>query len=124
MEQDNFYMYILLGCIGVLLQILLKIKDLKDKAAAANMQFVFKKYLRADWPTIAGSFATVILFALILPEIVAIKPEALKFARIGFAFIGFTGSSVIQMFFSATSKKIMAIIDIKSNLADGVKPPC
>ena len=123
MEQDNFYMYLLLGSIGVLLQILLKIKDLKTKYDVANINFVFAKYLRDDWPAIAGSFATVILAVLILPEIQAVKPEAMKFARIGFAFIGFTGSSVVQMFFSATSKKILAVIDLKTNIADGVVPP-
>jgi len=120
--QDS-WIYLLSGAIGVLIQILLKIKDLKTHATAANMQFVFSKYLKDDWPTIALSFISVGAFAIFLPEIIAIKPEVLKFARIGFAFIGFTGSSVIQMLFSATSKKILSIIDLKTNIADGTVPP-
>lgn len=115
--------YLLAGILGVLLQVTLNVKSLKKNASAANMQFIFKKYLNDDWPTIIGSFITIFLFALFLPEIVSIKPEALNFARIGFAFIGFTGSSVIQMLFSATSKKILSIIDLKTNIADGTVPP-
>jgi len=115
--------YILAGMLGVLLQIVIKISVLKKNATVANMQFVFSKYLRDDWPTIAGSFLTVFLFALFLPEIVAIKPDAVKFARIVFAFVGYTGSSFIQMVFGVTSKKILSIIDLKTNIADGVQPP-
>lgn len=117
------WVYLLSGAIGVLIQVLLKIKDLKAHATAANMQFVFKKYLKDDWPTILLSFVSVGAFAIFLPEIIALKPDVLKFARIGFAFIGFTGSSVIQMLFSATSKKILSIIDLKTNIADGTVPP-
>ncbi|MEO9145077.1 MAG: hypothetical protein ABI237_05920 [Ginsengibacter sp.] len=115
--------YILSGTGGVLLQVIIKITSLKKQSAAANMQFVFKKYLADDWLTILGSFVTVGLFAMFLPEIVAINPVALKFARIGFAFIGFTGSSIAQSLFSATSKKILSVIDIKTNIADDVEPP-
>lgn len=117
------WVYLLSGAIGVLIQVLLKIKDLKAHAKAANMQFVFSKYLKDDWPTITLSFISVAAFAIFLPDIVAMKPEVLKFARIGFAFIGFTGSSIIQMIFSATSKKILSIIDLKTNIADGTVPP-
>jgi hypothetical protein len=123
MQTLNLIWYLTSGFLGVLLQVTLKINSLKKSAAAANMDFVFLKYLRDDWPTIAGSFISVFLLALFLPEIVAIKPEALHFARLGFAFIGFTGSSVILMLFSATSKKILAVIDLKTNIADGTVPP-
>lgn len=122
MQTQTLY-YLLAGTLGVLLQVTLNISSLKKNAKAANMEFVFKKYLDDDWPTITGSFITIFLFALFLPEIVSIKPEALNFARIGFAFIGFTGSSVIQMLFSVTSKKILSIIDLKTNIADGTIPP-
>jgi hypothetical protein len=116
------WVYLLSGAIGVLIQVLLKIKDLKTHATAANMQFVFKKYLKDDWPTILLSFISIGAFVIFLPEITAIKPDFLKFARITFAFIGFTGSSIIQIFFSATSKKILSIIDLKTNIADGTVP--
>lgn len=115
--------YILSGTGGVLLQVIIKITSLKKQASAANMQFIFKKYLNDDWPTILGSFITVGLFAMFLPELVAINAVALKFARIGFAFVGFTGSSLAQSLFSATSKKILSVIDLKTNIADGVVPP-
>lgn len=115
--------YLISGSFGVLLQVFLKIQSLKKQASAANMQFVFKKYLNDDWPTIAASFLTVGLCILFLPDILAMRPDALKFGRIGFAFVGYTGSSIIQMIFSATSKKILAIVDLKTNLADGVVPP-
>lgn len=115
--------YLLSGSLGVLLQIFLKIQTLKAQAKAANMEFIFKKYLADDLPTIAASFITVGLFILFIPDILAMKPDALKFGRIGFAFVGYTGSSVIQMLFSATSKKLLGILDLKSNIADGVVPP-
>lgn len=115
--------YFLSGTLGVLLQIILNISSLKKKAAAANMQFVFKNYLKDDWPTIAGSFLTVCIFIIILPDLLSIRPETIKYLRIMFAFVGYTGSSVVQLLFSATSKKILNIIDLKTNIADGVQPP-
>jgi hypothetical protein len=115
--------YILSGCLGVFLQICLKVKSLKQSSAAANMQFVFSKYLQDDWPSIAASFITVGCFIVFIPDIIQMKPDALKFGRIGFAFVGYTGSSIIQALFSVTSKKILQLTDIKTNIADGVVPP-
>ena len=121
--MSDTMIYLLSGSLGVLLQVILKIKSLKVRADAANMKFVFGKYLEDDWPAILASFITVGLFIFFIPDIIKIKPDALDFGRIGFAFVGYTGSSIIQMLFSATSKKILNIIDLKTNIADDVKPP-
>jgi hypothetical protein len=121
--MNDQLIYLLCGTLGVLLQICLKIKSLKTRANAANMQFVFSKYLQDDWPTILGSLVSVALFILFIPNILAIKPGSENYLRIMFAFVGYTGSSLVQLLFSATNKKILNVIDLKTNIADNVEPP-
>lgn len=121
--MSDTLIYLSAGSLGVLLQVLLKIGSLKKTSKAANMQFVFSKYLQDDWPTILASFVSVGLCIFFIPDLLALKPDALKYGRIGFGFVGFTGSSIVQGIFSATSKKLLNVIDIKTNIADGVVPP-
>ena len=57
-----------------------------------------------------------------IDELLAAKPSLSEYIKWFFIFVGYTGSSLIQSVLSATSKKINAIIDLKTNLADGVTP--
>lgn len=116
------YNYFMIGSLGVLLQILSKIKTLQVKSKLANHNFSFKEYFSDDWATIAASFVSVLILCYCLDEILAVKPVLVDYIKWLFVFVGFTGSSVIQSLFSVTSKKINDIIDIKTNLADDVKP--
>lgn len=116
--------YFIAGMIGVALNIFaVKIPKLKSLGKAANHPFKFKEYISDDWPSIVASILTVIAIIWVWTEIVGIKPELENYAKLLFIFVGFTGSSIALAGMSVASKKLTAIIDIKTNIADGVQPP-
>lgn len=110
------------GVIGMALQTVLKIKSLQDKARVANMPFKASSYFKEDWLSVVASLLTIILFLFFIDNITKWKPETVKFLKIGFAFIGYTGSDVASRLFSVVSKKINSVIDIKTDIADGITP--
>lgn len=116
--------YFLAGTLGVVFQICaLKIPKLQQQSKVANHAFSFKEYLTDDWPAILASFVAVGIMIACIDELLQVKPELSKYVKWLFVFVGFTGSSIIQAILSVTNKKIMQIIDVKTNIADGVQPP-
>jgi hypothetical protein len=116
--------YFLAGTLGVLLQILaVKIPSIKARYKVANREFTFKQYLTDDWYTILASFVSVGILIVGLDEILGLRPELEKYIKWLFVFVGFTGSSIIQTVLSVANKKVMSIIDVKTNIADGIIPP-
>ena len=49
----------------------------------------------------------------------AVRDMQDKNIKIGFAFIGYTGSDVLNRVFSVANKKLNSAIDYKTNIADG-----
>lgn len=116
--------YFIAGSLGVLLQIFaIKIPTLSAKYKVANRTFSIREYIKDDWYAIIASFLSVGIMIYGIDEIIGIKPEIEKYIKWLFVFVGFTGSSIIQVLLSVANKKIMAIIDVKTNIADGVQPP-
>lgn len=116
--------YLLAGTLGVFFHIfVIKIPSLRDKSKRANHPFTFKDYLADDWHSIAGSFISIGILIIGLKEVLALKPEFANYITWIFVFVGFTGSSLIQSIFSIANKKIMQVIDVKTNIADGIEPP-
>lgn len=115
--------YFLSGTLGVLFQIcVVKIPKLRASSLNANRPFSFKQYISDDWPAILGSFLAVAILCFCLDELLDIKPELAKVVKWLFVFVGFTGSSIIQAVLSVTNKKIMQMIDVKTNISDSVVP--
>ena len=122
--SDTLTNYFVAGMLGILLQIFaVKIPTLKQKYKVANRDFNFLDYLKDDWSTILASVVSVAILIVGLDELLDIKPGLDKYVKWMFVFVGFTGSSIIQAALSIANKKIMSIIDIKTNIADGVEPP-
>lgn len=122
--SNTLVTYFVMGILGILFQIFaIKIPTLKSKYTAANRAFTFKEYISDDWYTILASFISVAILVFGLDEVLGLRPELEKYIKWLFVFVGFTGSSVIQAIMSVANKKIMAIIDVKTNIADGVQPP-
>ena len=120
--DNQLPIYFLGGALGVLLQILFKIQNLKKQSAIANHSFSVKDYFKDDFISIISSFVAVGIAVYVIDELLAAKPSLSEYIKWFFIFVGYTGSSLIQSVLSATSKKINAIIDLKTNLADGVNP--
>jgi len=116
--------YLLPGALGILLHTFaVKLPSLNQKAIKANHPFSVAEWFKNDWWTIAASFAAVLILIVGLDEAIQLKPAIKDYIKWLFAFVGFTGSSLIQAVFSVMNRKLMAVIDIKTNLADGVVPP-
>jgi hypothetical protein len=106
--------------VGMALQTVLKMKSLQDKARAANLEFKPWRYFREDWLSITASVLTIILFLLFLDNILKWKPAIVDYIKIGFAFVGYTGSDIASRLFGVINKRINNAIDVKTNIADGV----
>ena|SRR6201986_2604583 len=112
-----------IALVGMALQTVLKIKSLQDKAAAGNVQFKVSQYFSTDWLSITASLLTIILFILVMSEILKWQPAIVNYVKIGFAFVGWTGSDIASRLFSVVNTKINDIINTKSNTADGGSAP-
>lgn len=104
--------------VGMALQTVLKMKSLQDKAKAANLTFKPVHYFREDWLSITASVLTIILFLLFLDNILKWKPVIVDYIKIGFAFVGYTGSDIASRLFGVVNRKINNVIDVKTNIAD------
>lgn len=121
--MDNLLSYLIAGTLGVLLQVLaVKIPRTKARYKVANQHFSVKEYFADDWPAILASFVSVLILIVGLDELLKIRPILADYVRWLFIFVGFTGSTIILSVLSVADKKIMQIIDIKTNIADGIKP--
>lgn len=120
--KPELFQYFLVGSLGIVLQILAKISDLQKKSKVANHAFELKGYFIDDWTTILSSFISVFIAIACIDELLAAKPELANYIKWFFVFVGYTGSTIIQSLLGVTNKKIMAIIDIKTNVADGITP--
>jgi hypothetical protein len=106
--------------VGMALQTVLKMKSLQDKARAANVEFKIRQYFSNDWISIVASLLTIVMFLLFLDNILKWKPVIVDYIKIGFAFVGYTGSDIASRLFGVVNKKINNVIDEKTNIADNV----
>ena len=120
--DNSLTTYFLGGALGVLLQILFKIQELKKQSKIANHSFSLKEYLSDDWASILASFVSVGVGVFVIDELLKAKPQLAQYIKWFFVFVGFSGASLIQSVLSVTAKKIDQIIDLKTNQADGITP--
>lgn len=104
--------------LGMILQALLKIKSMQDKAKKANVQFSAKEYLFDDWVSHLASFVTIIMCLFFIADFTRFFAKSDEYMKLGFAFIGYTGSDVMSRIFSVVNKRINDAIDYKTNIAD------
>jgi len=103
---------------GMLLQALLKIKSIQDKARKANVQFSAKEYLVDDWASHCASLVTVIMFLFFVDELANFSDKVMEYLKFGFAFVGYTGSDIMSRLFSVVNKRVNNAIDYKTTMAD------
>ncbi len=103
---------------GMVLQALLKVKSIQDKAKKANVQFSAKEYFLEDWVSHTASFVTVIMVMFFIDELSLFSEYVMQYVKFGFAFVGYTGSDVMSRIFSVVNKRINTAIDYKTTQAD------
>lgn len=120
MEKETYLFCFACGIIGVLLHIFaLKIPSAKERSKTANLPFSIKSYLSDDYPAIIASIITVIGCVMVVDEIIGYNPSFMRFIKFGFIFIGYTGSSILISAFGKFDKGINAVVDVKTDKADG-----
>lgn len=122
MEKETYIICFALGILGVLLHIFaMKLPAVRKRAKDANMPFSIKDYFAEDYPAIISSLITVIMAVLLVDELVGYNPSYMRFIKYFFAFIGYTGSSILIGAFGKFDKSISAIVDAKTNELDAIK---
>lgn len=115
---------ILTGIAGVLFHCLLKLNTLLKNARAANINFsALNDYWKRDVIGISLSFLSVGVWYLIFGEIGTKYPALIGFRITSFFVMGAMGSYVLQLLLNTAQKKINAVVDTKSNEADGTSAP-
>jgi hypothetical protein len=116
-------MCFLAGLLGIAFHIFaVKLPATKTRAQVANMAFTYTAFFQDELAAILSSLLAVIAALVALDELVAYKPDVLPYIKVGFIFIGFTGSSVLIALLGKASSKINAVVDIKTNISDQVAP--
>lgn len=120
MQFKLYLVCFIIALVGMALQIALKMKSLQDKSRAANIEFKPSQYFQQDWLSITASLLTIIMFLLFLDNILKWRPDIVNYVKIGFAFVGYTGSDIASRLFGVLNKKINNVIDTKTNISDGI----
>jgi hypothetical protein len=107
--------------VGMALHTALKLKGLQDKARLANVEFKVVQYFKNDWLSITASVLTVVLCLFLTENILAWKPQAASYLKIGYAFVGYTGSDIASRLFGVVNRKINTAIDYKTTVADAAQ---
>ncbi len=116
--MSNFIILFFCGALGVLFDCCLKANSLKNKARVGNVSFTVMTYLKDDVISILLSFVSVLIWLMLFGEVAGRYPQVENFQRGTFVLMGGFGSHVIQYFFSVAEKRIMSIIDKKTDIAD------
>jgi len=106
------------GLIGMLIHSLIKMKHIQEKARLNNIEFKPIEYFTKDWVSHSSSLLTVILFLFLVEEFTNFNPFVADYVKIGFAFVGYTGSDIASRLFSVVDKKINRAIDYKTTISD------
>jgi hypothetical protein len=121
MQTYLYFQCFAVALTGWALHTSLKLRSLQVKSKAANLEFKVKDYFYDDWLVIVSCFLTIILFLLFIDEVFNINEKIIDYVKIGFGFVGYTGSDVASRLFSLADKKINTVIDYKTNIADGIE---
>jgi hypothetical protein len=97
---------------------LLKIPNIQKRATAANYEFTFKAYWKSDWYIVAGTLALGIMLTIGVDQLISWKPAILNIVKWFFGFVGVSGSTLVMSKYGQFEKRIMNVIDVKTNIAD------
>lgn len=122
MTQYTFSIYLQYGAMFFLGQVvhllMVKMPGLRQRARAANKKFSFKDWWYEDWNVIVATNVIGVMLLIGLDEVLQWKPEIQSVVRWFFAAVGMAGSTVVMKYASKYETVLMAVLDIKSNIAD------
>lgn len=107
----------MLGLFGIIFQIGLKIRGIKEKAAAGNMDFTAKEYFKKDYISILLSIAAVAALIFFIEDALnyyennKIVAPVLKGL---FMTVGYAGADIAARLLGRSSRMVNRVIDEKT----------
>ena len=94
---------------------LIKIPDLKTRAALAKQQFIWADWWAADWNVVIATSIIGVMAIIGLNELVHWKPEILDYVKWFFAGLGGFGSNIAMAYWSTYAKYFNGVIGTKTD---------
>jgi hypothetical protein len=107
----------LLGLFGIIFQIGLKVRAIKEKAVAGNMDFTVKEYLQRDYVSILLSIAAVGALIFFIEDALNYYENSRLVAPVLkglFITMGYAGADIASRLLGRSSKMVNRIIDEKT----------
>ena len=124
MSLSTYLWCFLAGVLGTLIHLFaVKIPAVKKSAVAANIKFTYSGLFEDELAAILANLFSILAVLLVLDEVLKFKPELLSWLKIFFLTFGFMGSSLMVAWLGKAADKINSVVDVKTNIADGVAPP-
>lgn len=120
MTPKLYLICFLISMLGMVFSIVMKAVALQKKARISNASFNGWKFLKDDWLSGLSSLLFIGIVLVIISEVLHWKPVVIDYIKIIFVFVGYFGSELGSRLFSATNKRLNAIIDEKTDKADGM----
>jgi hypothetical protein len=119
MTVQTYILCALAGLLGIAFHLFaIKIPSAQTRAKVANLKFTVGDFFSTEIAGISSSIFTVAIVLICAGEWLRAKPEFSNWVITGFAFIGFTGSSVLLAAFNKVGTVINKAVDIKTDIAD------
>lgn len=118
MTIKDYSIIFVISMLGMILQMLLKIKSIQEKAKKANVTFSIKEYMIDDWVSHTISLVTIVMFMFFINEIINFNAIVSNYLKIGFAFVGYSSSDIASRVFSVVNRRVNDAIDYKTTQAD------
>lgn len=119
------YLHLDLIILGVLGQVIflfaMKVPKARLRATTANEKFVLKDYLKAESEALISAAAAILIGVFCVDQFVAWKPEYEPFLKIIAVMYGALGTSILTAAIGKFDKKILDVVDEKTNFADKVQ---
>lgn len=93
-------------------------RSLQVKAKLNNVIFHPIEVVTQDWLIDIGSLISIIICLFFIDSVLKIRPDAVNYLKIFFAFIGYTGSDVLSRLFSVVNNRLNAAIGYKTKQTD------
>jgi hypothetical protein len=123
MSHEIYFKAVAACLLGNILHIVAKILILWKDHKNANIEFSLKKYFKDDYVPIGADAVFSFSVVYLVDEFTVYVPWALSYVKAFFLLLGFGGSYIILNLLSRSEKKLRAVIDVKTNIADAIVPP-
>jgi len=116
----QIFWLILIGLLGIVAQILLKVRSLRRRTASLVTNVSLIKYLQDEWDNILLSVLALVIAGVLYDEATkglspALAAYIINFSKVLFITVGYMGASVLATFFGRTEKIVNAEINALGN---------